>query len=226
MTKKFFLLDANVIVDYYLGRHEVQRVFNDLLRRRQEGRCLIFIPDFCISEIFSTFAKKCYYEKDARDRISEQQFRKAKWDFIDDTSRDLEYKRAQPYTHVELSQNHLINAHLVYQPAWDFVKKEHVRKKLVRKDGTYKFPSTFDLLVIAQGVEMAKLYSDEDFVILTSDEVMLEICRHLRNLRHADKVSYIKRNESRLEAYHNLPSFKYPRAINARNYGEIKAFLR
>ena len=147
MTKKFFLLDTNVIVDFYTGDPRIKKVFTELRKGGQRGEYLIFIPNFCIGEVFSVLASKCYYEERVNEKITEDKFKKAKWDFIDDVSRDDEYKRLQLYYHVELNRYHLFNAHLVYQPAWEFLKKEHAARRLLKKDGNKKFPSTLICLL-------------------------------------------------------------------------------
>lgn len=222
MNKKFFLLDTNVVVDYYVGNPKVKKVFEDLLNKQKNNKCIIFIPNFCIGEAFNILANLCYYKNE----ISPEDFKKAKMKLISDVSRDYEYKRPQIYCHVELSRYHLLNAHLIYQPAWDFLKRSHEQGKYIKKDGSKKFPSTFDLLVIAQGIELAHTYSDNDFAILTSDEVVLELCKYFRTLTHEERISFIKLIEDSPDAFKNLSSFKYPRAIDARDYNTFCEFCR
>lgn len=218
--KKIFLLDTNVLVGYYLKQNpSVMDVVGYLKKLREGGACLLFIPNFCIAEVFSTFSKLCYY----RD-ISEKEFKEAKENFINDVSRDDEYKRYQYYNHYELNRYHLFDAHMVYQPFWEYVVRSHIEGKHKTKEGYRKFPSSFDLLTIAQGIELTMLYSDEDFAILTSDQFIIDICNYLRRLKDKDKISFIKRKEECSE-HKNLSKFEYPRVLDARNIKEIKDFL-
>lgn len=221
MTKKIFLLDANVLVDYYLRQEpKIIETMRELRKKRYEGKCLLFIPNFCVAEVFSTFARNIYSKA-----MSGKFVKDAKEIFIDEVSRDYEYKRYQYYCHIELNRYHLLHAHLVYKPTWEYVYKN--RNNYRDKKGNLKPPpSTFDLLVIAQGIEMTSLYSDEEFALLTSDAWMIDICNYLHELTDEQKYALVNRNnDNNKNIPENLSSYKYPKILNARNTGEINQFL-
>ena len=217
MPNKVLLLDSNILVDYYLQeRSSIVQSMKALKKARQEGRCRLFIPNFCIAEVFSTFARKCYLNND----LNEAQSRRAKWAFVDEISRDYEYARYQFFTHIELNRYHLFNGHMVYTPAWEFVSSLHHEGRF---EG--KYPSTFDLLVIAQGIEMTSLYSEDNFRLVTSDALMLEICNYLQKIEKDQKLSYITKQKKEGSAYKYLDEFKYPKVLYAVKPALVDKFL-
>jgi len=228
MSRKIFLLDSNVLVDFYMGQPKVTEVIRKLREERKFGKCLMFIPNYCIGEALCAFAKKCHYE----DEITEEKFKKIKWDFINEVSRDYEFKREQQYSHIELNRYHLFNAHLVYQPAWEFMRTNQFRYK--KPDNYPKIPYATDLLVIAQGIEMTHMYSEREFAILTSDQLLIDICEHLQTLDEKARMKFVKKDnedEAKTEGSNNLSfkyltSFRYPNALNARDYKKIMEFMK
>lgn len=228
MAKKIVLLDSNVIVDYYLNRDRKVIESMDMLKaRREQGQCIISIPNFCIGEVFSSFANICFYKD--KDRLGDRydpeaaskRFVEAKYKFIDELSRDYQYKRFQYFSHVELNRYHLFNAHLVYEPAWKHLKALHEKKMF-----TDKYPSTFDLLVIAQGIEMTSIYSDSEFALMTSDKLMIDICNYLRNnIKNPDKVKLVEKPPAGDASFKYLVNFRYPVIIDAKSKSDIVRFM-
>ena len=218
MARKVVLLDTNVLVDYYLKqRDNVVQAVELLKKERQDGRCLLFIPIFCVAEVFSTFAKRCFMER----KINEETFLNAKWKFAEDVSRDYEYARYQYFAHLPLDRYHLFHAHLVYAPAWKRVLE-------LQLSGKYReqYPSTFDLLVIAQGIELSSLYSDNDFRLLTSDKLMIEICNYLLTLKKEEMISFIRKPNENRGKYKNLDQFRYPKVLDGSDVRAVEAFLK
>ena len=225
VRKKILLLDANVLVDYYLKqKKKIIESVENLRGARLSGRCLLFVPIFCIAETFSTFAKKRFLNSTPKkkDAINVNISLEAKWAFDRDVSREYEFHKIQYFTPLPLDRYHLFNAHLVYEPAW---KRIAELQRKYPKDFGKKFLSTFDLLVIAQGIEMTYLYHEEDFRLITSDVLMLRICEYLRTLKEPDKLSFARREREDDGQYTFRKDFKYPRTLKAWDPKEVDEFL-
>ena len=62
-SKKVYLLDANVLIDYYIDQYpSVIKFVNGIKAEREAGKCLIYIPNICIAEVFSVFARTYFYK--------------------------------------------------------------------------------------------------------------------------------------------------------------------
>ena len=214
MTKKVYLLDANVLIDYYIDQCPSVIHFVDKIKaERETGKCLIYVPNICIAEVFSVFARTYFYKQEGK---KEYEYREKKWSFINDISRDYKYKRFQHFTHLELNRYHMIHAHLVYQPAFEYLRLAHMKGVHV-KDGKQQFPSAIDLLVIAQGIEMTGLYSDEEFSLVTADRLISSLCEHLCDLSDDDRKRYLKGRNANEEDLKNLSAYRYPKCVNAKH---------
>jgi predicted nucleic acid-binding protein len=213
-TKKVYLLDANVLIDYYIDRcPSVIRFVDNIKAERETGECLIYVPNICIAEVFSVFSRTYFYKQEG---ANESEYREKKWSFINDISRDYKYKRFQHFTHLELNRYHMIHAHLVYQPAYEYLRSAHKNGVHV-KDGRPQFPSAIDLLVIAQGIEMTGLYSDEEFSLVTADKLISELSKYLSGLTDSDRKRFLKGNNANNEELKNLSAYRYPVCVNAKN---------
>lgn len=217
-STKYFLIDANAIIDYYTGSNrDTWRIFKNIEEKRRiySDHCIIvFIPNFCIFEVYKNLASMCY----GRKKIEEETYKKVRQDFSNDISRtdqwsgidDIKVKEKvskkykQKYFHLELSRYHILNGHYIYPFVHLAEDKEH-------------HLSSLDVLIIAQGIELTKMYGKDNFAILTSDKGICKLGEILQDLSEDDL-----KNHNLLEYYRNY----YPRIINARKYREYEDFIK
>lgn len=165
-----YLIDASALVPFYRHHQDLEPKINHLIEQRGLDRATLFIPNFCIAEIFNTFAKLRYRESQ-----------------IDDT----EYNKIK-----EIFRSHIRHATLFYEYPLhiyhiynvDYISPfEHQWYIGEKRDW---FLSAFDILIIGMGIELIKKYGDENFRIITCDERISKICEQLRKAGMEVKKKY------------------------------------
>lgn len=217
--RKYILLDTNVLLNYYYNENEdVTRIMN-LLTTNLSKSVTLFMPNFCTAEFFKILSSECFYKKS----LSTEKFCKLKQNFINDISRDYKFNRLQKYVTVDLNHYHLFNAHLVYEPAMEYMRTYHEDPYFKKNPQAKKYISTFDLLVIAQGIELGHIHGYENFCILTSDQLMYDIVAHLRKAGMHRR--YVRLPEDTNESYPYLKYFQYPQILKATEKYPLFDFL-
>lgn len=219
--RKYFLIDANVLIDYYMGENSlVCKTFDDLENRRKNqplSPLTIFVPNFCIVEVYKALATRRYCEgvdhplnepdyKRIVKTFSYDISRSDHWSGIDDRRVKEKESLYQKYYHLELSRYHVLNTQLIYP----------FMSRVFSKEDKHHL-STIDILIIAQGIELTKYLGRSDCAILTSDKKLINLGRILLSLKGSDLKSH--------GLMENACEF-YPAVLDARDFNAFKSFLR
>jgi len=160
----YFLLDANTVAQFYLaGRsHTPPRTrFDRLVAAKGIGRAFLYIPNFCIAEVFNVFSD--YYFRRKRpwpEGAKRGGFKRVCGRFRDDVH------GGTIFYGMDLNRNHIVNIDRIAPFAQRFAPRNK------RK------PSTYDLLIIAMGIELQRIHGDR-FWIATNDEPLSIIAKRL-----------------------------------------------
>jgi len=216
-SKKYFLLDASVVVAYYLPKVSSQKAHERMheivsamrVRGRQKKPFVLFVPNFCVAEIFNTF-RRCRYGKwnkkvkDIGGMISKKDFNRVYNRFQQDI------RNGKLFYHYELSRYHLLNTALI-SPI-----DHHYAYQRNRTDNRRnpRPMSTFDLLIIAMGIELVRLHGKESVCILTTDSRIVNISRRAEQIKTttAEKLDLTK--AARLVGRNCFSRSLYPKAFN------------
>ncbi|MCD6134325.1 MAG: PIN domain-containing protein [Candidatus Omnitrophica bacterium] len=157
---KYFLLDTSAIIHLYYSEEKLTKKVAELISRKLSEDAFLYMPNFCIAETFNVFGKLRYRER----KKSQEEYEEIKGSF-----KDLVRGRSIIYSY-ELSRYHVLNIDLLVPFEQTFTR---INKKAL---------STFDLLVIAMGIELVKIHGDRDFYIITAEKRMDLLCKNLRRL--------------------------------------------
>ena len=162
---KYYLLDTSAVIHYYIPSRLTSKI-NKLVEQRQKLQSFLFIPIFCIAETYNTFAKYYYREKE----LTPSQYRQIYEKFTEDIH------RGKLFYQVELNQWHVMNI--------DFISPfEHTlfttRENQQGEEENW-YLSTFDILLISTGIELAKILTQDNLILLTCDKRIVTIGKSLQ----------------------------------------------
>jgi predicted nucleic acid-binding protein len=154
---KTYLLDASAAVELYLpGDRKVKRVVSFICDQKTRfHEAVLYIPSFCIVEVFNTLAKKYFRPEENAIPLSEAEYHECLKRFRNDVHWGRTF---YPY---ELHRYHIISADRII-PIEQYFAKQDERKHL----------STYDILVIAMSCELAYTGVPEETYLVTCDKRM------------------------------------------------------
>ncbi len=164
---KYYLLDASAIVHYYVLSNLTPKI-SKLIEQKQQQQSFLFVPMFCIAETYNTFAKFLYRQK----KINQIEYQKIYEKFTSDV------RRGKLFYQTELNRWHIMNVDYISPIEHQFYPTRLNKKQEVED----WYLSTFDILFIATGIELAKILGRNNLILVTCDERMEKIGRALRML--------------------------------------------
>lgn len=159
-AKYLYLIDTCAWVTYYRGDEKTKKWIDYVIEQKGLNRATLFMPSFCIAEVFNTFAKWRYREGL---RLSEDEYVEIKNKFRD------HIRKGALITEYPLHIYHIYNTDYV-------IPFEH---QLEPEQDTL---STFDILIIGMGIELVKHYGDFPIRILTADKRIAWLSEKLRGV--------------------------------------------
>jgi predicted nucleic acid-binding protein len=170
---KTYLFDASAAVELYLpGDRKAKRVVSFLRDQKTKFQeAMLYIPSFCIVEVFNTLARKHFRPRKDDTPLPEAEYHECLERFRSDVHWG---KTFYPY---ELHRYHIIAADRII-PIEHYFAKQDERKHL----------STYDILIIAMSCELAYTGIREETYLVTRDERMKTV---------ADKFLKVDRDELR-----------------------------
>ncbi|MDR1195504.1 MAG: hypothetical protein LBL00_03405 [Endomicrobium sp.] len=149
-----YLLDASAFLNYVdPNRSTSTPIIHDIVNEISKGN-FYYMPQFCVAEVFNTFAK-WRYDKGKIDNNSYNRLCAAFKDMIHDRKVIYAY---------DLHRYHNINCDKIYAT-------EHTTTRPTTKS----YLSTFDILIIAMGIELQKIHGIADVTILSNDKRLINI---------------------------------------------------
>jgi hypothetical protein len=158
-SKHYYLLDASAYCRFVENTSNPKtQVTHNIISKSLDGY-FYYIPQFCIIEVFNTFAKWYYAEK----RISETRYKE-----ICEYFQNLIRNRLVLYTY-NLHRYHNLNCDKIFPV-------EHTTPHTKPKKGKL---STFDILIIAMALELQLIHGVDNITILSCDARLLDISKKL-----------------------------------------------
>lgn len=142
---KYYLIDTSAFV---YAIENLDKIKNNFFMEKANGAAFLYMPQFCIPEVFNTFARFFYRDK----KIGGELYTKWRGEFI------KAIKDRRIIYCYDLHRYHNLNTQKIY-------KLEHTIPYSAKEDAL----STFDILIIAMGIELKKIHPSNDISILTRD---------------------------------------------------------
>ncbi|MDE3148206.1 MAG: hypothetical protein KGL37_01945 [Acidobacteriota bacterium] len=163
-----YLFDASAAVQIYVPRKKtIRQSIEYVLKQKELGQAMLFIPNFCVAEVFNAFAKMHFRER----RMGADEYKRSLKDFRDDIHWG---KRLYAY---DLNRYHIIAA--------DKIIPAEQKRPLKPNKGPL---STFDILIISMACELAYTRGIENTFLLTDDERLHDVCDDLsKNVFHTPR---------------------------------------
>lgn len=220
--RKYFLLDSSVVVGYYLVQASSEKVHKRMQRivskmrvkGRKEKPFILFVPNFCVAEVFNTFRKYRYgkWNKKVIESggvISKAEFHRVYNRFQQDI------RNAKLFYHYELSRYHLLYTALIspIDHYYAYQRKRNGKGKRNKKRNPSPM-STFDLLIVAMGMELARLHGRDAICILTTDSRIVNILGRAEHIPKStiQKLDLVK--AARLVGRNSFSRSLYPKVFN------------
>jgi len=163
---KTYLFDASAAVELYLpGDRRVKNAVSFICDQKTKfHEAMIYIPSFCIAEVFNTFAWKHFRPSKDDELLTKADYDECLKNFRDDVHWGRTF---YPY---ELHRYHIVAADRIIPFEHHFALKDD-----------YKHLSTFDILIIAMACELAYTGIREETYLVTCDKRMKVVVDKFRN---------------------------------------------
>ena len=174
--RKFILLDASVILGYYVSEAatnaESARRIHTILEsvRHHHLDAHLYIPNIVVAEVFCQLARLCYSKWDkrvsskfpgARKTLDTRRYKSA----CDKFRRDI-HNGALMYQY-ELNRYHVL--------ALDLIAPVDKHRKFYRKEKNVRSMGASDLLIGAMAMHLTRVHGRENVVLLSNDRRMSAI---------------------------------------------------
>ena len=160
--RRYFLIDASVLVHFFLGSSErasVRTLVFKLLRMRAEERAFLLVPNFCLAECSKAFAAIIQAETKSPEKAAAK-YNEAVEKMLDTVSNS---RQGLIQSH-ELVREHLVGIEDIFKAQWSM--KSRGGQGLSGLDG----------LVLAMGRGLMKAHGAERVRVVTGDRWMAEVC--------------------------------------------------
>ncbi|MDP3722638.1 MAG: hypothetical protein Q8R91_03975 [Candidatus Omnitrophota bacterium] len=173
----YYLLDASALVlkhrpDPDDSVERAKQVMDAIEAQRKEHEAFLFLPNFCVVEAFNTLAKWFWRERRFR---TEEQYQTARKALERDVKRVDGLNDQRRFYAYDLHRYHVLNCNKVFEA-------EHTTdlEPDPKYPGRFKPPlSSFDILIIAMGVELKKVHAGQSVYIATGDKRLALIAEKL-----------------------------------------------
>ncbi|MBZ5560822.1 MAG: hypothetical protein LAP13_00215 [Acidobacteriia bacterium] len=163
----YYILDASAILHLYVIDEDLTPKLDHFVEQKGLGRAFLFVPNFCVAETFNTFAKFYYRWKS----LTPEQYSRCTEAFKHDIH------NGHLLYHYELNRYHVLNVDYIIPFEHLFEPK---RPKGVKKGEEWTL-STFDILIIALGMELARITGGRTYIV-TCDRRLHKITQVLLGL--------------------------------------------
>lgn len=182
---KYILLDSNVTAAYYLPRscrskHVCERIENIFDSARSgESEFFFYLPNFCVAEVFSVFMKYTFGKWNSHIKSIGTLDTRVYKSLVKQFESDIH--NGKFIYHYELARYHVLAINLVAPIDHHFQisrrkKVVHTKKKrALRKVKSPRPAGTFDHLIIAMGIHLARIHGSENVTVVSADSRLIEV---------------------------------------------------
>ena len=167
---KYYLIDTSAVVYRYIPSTILTPKINRLIQQRQDGKAFLFMPNFCIAEVFNTFAKYRFRYRKPK-KISQEKYEESHENFAE------AIQNAKLIYHYELNRYHILNVDYIVP----FEHQFYLTRKTKGEDKEW-FLSTFDILFISMGIELVRMMGFDNVCLVSDDKRTITICSLLMKL--------------------------------------------
>lgn len=177
----YYLLDASALVlkhrpDPDDSVDRAKKVMDAIEAQRKGNEAFLFLPNFCVAEAFNTLAK--WFWREGKFRTKEQ-YEAACKALERDVKRVDEFNDKRRFYAYDLHRYHVLNCNQVFE-----VEHTTDLEPDPKYPGRLKSPlSTFDILIIAMGMELMKTHAGQEVRIVTCDSRLTRIAQKLSDDR-------------------------------------------
>ena len=170
-----YLIDASAIVTLFANNPReamAKKAMGKLLKLKQRGEALLFIPNFCMAESSKAFARLAFGTK--RDFNEACTF----YDKLVDSLLEIVSKdRKGMVRSIALNRKHLVNVENIFKCEQNSMLRGH------------KHLSGLDALIITMGRAMNRGHREDSVYVVTNDQSLAYVCN--RNQPEFPKALYI-----------------------------------
>jgi hypothetical protein len=185
----YLLLDANVTAGYYLprslgskrARERIAAIFDSV--RSGASDHFLYIPNFCIAEVFSVFAKHSFGRWNPHVKNKGTIDTRVYNSLVSQFSEDIHNGRF--LYQLELSRYHILGIDLV-------APIDHYFQISRGKNRRHMPAATFDHLIIAMGIQLAHVHGTDGVAVVTADTRLVRILEKCRQGIPAKTVRKLK----------------------------------
>jgi len=199
LHRKYCLFDASVLVPYFIPKahknpkvHERAHALIESVRSGNRNH-FFYIPNFCIAEVFSTFAKYAFgdWNKQVNQRlISPKKYNELREKFQKDIH------NATLFYHYELTRYHVLSISLV-APIDHYFKLARGKTKVTPA-------GTFDQLILSMGIHLTRIHGAGNVVVVTADHRLAKLINKCRS-----NISSTARKTMKLNDAEDLVGVKF-----------------
>ncbi len=184
--RAYLIFDANVIAAYYLPHSSTPKINNRVARiislnkvkGRKQKPFIFFIPNFCVAEIFNVLRKYRFGKWNKKvirnGTISKKKFENVYSKFQKDIH------NGKLFYHLELSRYHLLNTAFISP-----IDHHYAYGRTSGRQKKNPSPmSTFDLLIIAMGIELVRLHGNGCVKIVTTDNRIYQMLDRAKKIKN------------------------------------------
>lgn len=213
----YILLDANVTAGYYLphtldylkAANRVEILFDSV--RSKGSDHFLYLPNFCVAEVFSVFAKHSYGKWNQQVKKKGGQIDSRVYESIcKQFEKDIH--NGKLIYHIELSRYHVLAIDLV-APVDHYFKMDR-KKKWVNPAGT------FDQLIVSMGIHLAHIHGPDNVCIISTDNRLVNLVKKCRAKIPEETVKSLKLNKAKEIAGNKFSKDIFPRALHLGRCGE------
>jgi hypothetical protein len=185
----YYLLDANLVLGYYVPRildfakaRERIRILVDSVRSGESAHFL-YVPNFVIAEVFSNFAKYSFgrYNRQVKKNGGTIDTRIYQ-SLCDQFHKDIHNGRL--FYQLELNRYHVLGVDLVAPIDHYF--------KIQRKQKFSNPAGTFDQLIVAMSVHLGHIHGIDNVAILSADTRLTQVVEKCRRKISPNTVKKLK----------------------------------
>jgi hypothetical protein len=166
-----YLFDASAAVELYAPRNaRREKIVRFIVEQKWPlKKAILYIPNFCVVEVFNTLARKCFRDS----MLDKTQYESA----LNRFRNDIHWGRTL-YSY-ELTRYHVIGADEII-PIEHHVASEHERDHL----------STFEILIIAMASELAYVGEPENTRLVTCDRRIPKVVEEFKGVSLRDRTEW------------------------------------
>lgn len=207
----YLLLDSNVTAGYYLprsldSRKAQSRIENIFWSNRSEkSEHFLYIPNFCIAEVFSVFMKHAFgkwnrHVKKIGGTVDKRVYESLVKQFQEDIH------NGKFIYHLELNRYHILGINLV-------APIDHSYRMYKRKDNVSPC-GTFDHLIISMGITLSHIHGRNNVCIISADDRLTDLLGKCSSISSPRTIERLKLDIAKEVVGHPFNKELFPKYLN------------